>query len=141
MLGLASRVTKETKAQSCISLTFGSICRLPPAAAHQKPSVRCSFSNLPDSHLGGGPSALASSFFPAPAIDPSPAIDLPPSSQAGALGFVLSKYTRSSGRPDNESFTLSNLVTHGRHFISRTTFKAPPTFTGLYFIVIFICLF
>lgn len=51
MFALASHVTKETKAQSCISMTLDSICHLSPAVAHQKPAVRCSSSNLPDSHL------------------------------------------------------------------------------------------
>lgn len=51
MFALASHVTKETKAQSCISMTLDSVCRLSPAVAHQKPAVQCSSSNLPDSHL------------------------------------------------------------------------------------------
>lgn len=139
MFALASHVTKETKAQSCISMTLDSVCRLSPAVAHQKPVVRCRFSNLPDSHLD---SPCFFFFLPLSQLHSSPLtplIRLQPlisllRARPRLFGCVLSKYTRGSGRPDDESITLRNVGTHGRHFISRTIFPSP------YFLVIFICL-
>lgn len=140
MFALASHVTKETKAQSCISMTLDSVCRLSPAVAHQKPAVRCSSSNLPDSHLDSP--CFFFSFLLLSQLHSSPLTPLirlqPLISLLGAgprlFGCVLSKYTRGSGRPDDESITLRNVGTHGRHFISRTISPS------LYSIVIFICL-